>query len=155
MTNDTGNENTNARHWKRAGIGGVVVAVLLMAVKGMGLVSAAMSGAVVAAVAGYVLTRMVGNRDVGQMAREAWEEPDAMSLAAAEAGASEPAAAAEPSVETASEAPAPAEPQAAEVAPEAPARISASPLVKPSKPLPGQQELAARNGTWRYQGAAT
>lgn len=142
MTNDSKDGKSNARHWQKAAAGGVVVAVLLMVFNGTGLVTALISGGVVAAVAGYILTRMVGDRDVAEMARAAQDAAEQMrDSASARVTEAEPQAA-------------PAAPETGDV-PETPARISASPLVKPSKPLPGQQELAARKGTWRYQGAAT
>ncbi|MFC3117984.1 hypothetical protein [Jhaorihella thermophila] len=150
MTNDSKDGKSNARHWQKAAAGGVVVAVLLMVFNGTGLVTALISGGVVAAVAGYILTRMVGDRDVAEMARAAQDAAEQMRDSAtttARATETEPSAPAEPQAATAA--------REATQAPQAPARISASPLVKPSKPLPGQQELAARKGTWRYQGAAT
>ncbi|MGR3615446.1 MAG: hypothetical protein ACU0BB_05355 [Paracoccaceae bacterium] len=73
--------------------------------------------------------------------------------------AAESAAAPEPVAETASE-PAPdVEELTAEEAPvavdapaEESAQVAASTIVKPSKSLPGQEELAARKGTWKYKG---
>lgn len=60
----------------------------------------------------------------------------------------DPAPVAEP---TADAAPAPDEAPAAKPAADA---ESAGNLVKPSKALAGQQELAGRKGTWRYEGAS-
>lgn len=142
MTNATNNSNTSGRHWKHAIAGGVVVGVLLVLFKGASFGSALISGAAVAVAAGIILTRVVGNRDVAEMAAEAQERDEQAVAAAMQAARAEPEEAEEPA------------PQPAEAAPEpAPAQISASSLVKPSTPLPGQQELAERKGTWRYEGA--
>ncbi|KUJ76773.1 hypothetical protein AVO45_09705 [Ruegeria marisrubri] len=48
-----------------------------------------------------------------------------------------------------------AKPKAAPKKEPAPAAKVEAPKVKPSAPLPGQEELAARKGTWRYEGTTT
>lgn len=145
MTNATDQAGCKARSWRLSAYGGVVLAVLFMLVGNAGIVSAAIGGVVGFVVLGVVLTRFLcpeGQQDV---------------TSAAPAPAPEPAA--EPVVETAPE-PAPeAEPEpepvaATESAPD-PTPVSASSLVKPSKELPGQIELANRKGSWTYKGNAS
>lgn len=139
MTNSTNHANASARHWRNAVAGGVLVAILLVVFKGASLIAALISGAAVAIAAGIILTRLVGSRDIADMAADTQERTEQAVAAAMPAAAPEE--------------PVPA-PQPAETAPEpAPEEHSARSLVKPSTPLPGQQELAARKGTWRYEGA--
>lgn len=144
MTNSTDQAGCKARSWRLSAYGGVVLAVLFMLVGNAGIVSAAIGGVVGFVVLGVVLTRFLCPEGQQDMA------------SAAPAPAPEPAA--EPVVEAAPEpapepTPEPA-PTATEVAPE-PQPASASSLVKPSKELPGQIELANRKGSWTYKGNAT
>ncbi len=159
MTNSKNNEDNARRLWKKSIGGGFVVAALLMAFNGASLTSAAISGAAVAIAAGLVLTRLMGNRDGDSMAADAPpQEVDAGPETVVDAvfsdeggdAAQEPAQ--EPAADTAG-ATVEDTAEATDGAGEAPARVSASAIIKPTKSLPGQQELAARKGTWRYQGA--
>jgi len=139
MTNATNQKDTAARYWRMSTIGGVVVAVLLVVASDVGLIPAAVVGVVVAVLAGTVLNRM-------KPAGDAASQPDAPAAMAADTVAQPDAApefATEPAPVSAPEASAPTASSA-----------SSGSIVKPSTPLPGQQELAERKGTWRYEGAA-
>lgn len=155
MTNSTNNEGNARRLWKKSIGGGFVVAALLMGFNGASLTSAAITGAAVAIAAGLVLTRLAGNRDGDSMAADAaLQEVDAGPETVVDAvfsdedgkAAQEPAQ--EPAADTASGAVSEGAGDGDEPAP-----VSASSIIKPSKSLPGQRELAERKGTWRYQGA--
>jgi predicted flap endonuclease-1-like 5' DNA nuclease len=109
-------------------VGGLAFALLIM-LGGWPFFGAAFVGAILFVVAGAGITWMLCG---------ALPEPVRMS------GTNTPAKAASA---PAAEAPAP---KATEAAP-APAAAAAEPVIHPSAVLPGQQELAARKGTWTYQ----
>ncbi|MCV6584932.1 MAG: hypothetical protein OIF47_05320 [Marinibacterium sp.] len=125
---------------------GIVLAILLM-ILGVGLILSVILGAIAAAAVGYVLDQ-----------NGAQDAPAATVPAAPMAQAPVAAPAPEPAAPVAAE-PEPAAPVAADPEPVAP--MVADPVadtdmdmpVKPSAVLPGEQELAARKGTWRYQPA--
>ncbi|GAA6190516.1 hypothetical protein [Phaeobacter sp. NW0010-22] len=127
---DTSTDQTGcaARSWRVAVYGGIAVAVLFMAIGGAGLFQAIIAGAVSGGVLGFVLTRY--------LCSETAEEP------ATQMSPPQPDPAPAPT------APEMSDQQVAEVA--EPEMISS--LVKPSKDLPGQQELSNRKGTWKYKG---
>lgn len=144
-----------ARCRKMAAASGIVFAVLCMVVAGAGLVVAIIAGVLFWAAAGYGLTRyMCPQESPG----EAPGQPaSAVTPAPAPAAPPEPtpepapAAAPEPTPEP-TPAPAPAAAPEPKSEPAPPATASVGSVVQPSKPLPGQQELADRKGSWRYQG---
>ena len=115
--------------WMKPVMGGGAVAVLAL-LTGYGI-----GGAILAGIAGVGITHLVVSRMGGSKARAA-------SAPTAQPEAPEPTPA-QPEAKVAAE-PAP-EPQAASAAPD-----EAEPLIKPSTPLPGEAELAARKGTWKY-----
>jgi uncharacterized membrane protein YhiD involved in acid resistance len=130
--------------WRTAAIGGAIVAILL-AIVGAGLLVAVLAGLAIIVI-GLVLLPRVGN--------SVTEETRIVSAPPASAqplveNVTEPVSAevqetpeAQVTLETAQ---APTQPKTAEHGP------FASDLVKASKTLPGQQELAARKGTWRFE----
>lgn len=126
---DTSTDQTGcaARSWRVAVYGGIAVAVLFMAIGGAGLFQAIIAGAVLGGVLGVVLTRY--------LCTEAAEVP------------SEPMSQVQPDPAPAATVPEVPEPRVADVEPE-----PTSVLVKPSKELPGQQDLSSRKGTWKYKG---
>lgn len=140
MTNDDNRMQHCARKcWMLAAIGGVVLAILLLAFGGWSFFGSILAGLVVFGVGGFLLKSVqCGNPDVA--APEAAAQPAAASSPAPAAEASSPAPAAEAAPE-ADMAPAVATKAAAD----------AKVLVKPSAPLAGQQELAARKGSWKYE----
>lgn len=128
-----------ARSWRLAVYAGIAVAVLFMLFGGSGLFQAVIAGAVIAGILGFALTRLMCP-DAATSSDQTGEAPSA--AANTEAPETAPVAAKEPAPEPV----AASEPVAEPDAPSA----SASPLVKPSKVLPGQQDLASRKGTWRF-----
>lgn len=143
-----------ARSWRMAAYGGVVVAVLLMLFGGSGLVQSVIAGAVVFGVGGFVMARFLCPEGSSDEAAPTASAPAASAPAAAPAPepAPEPAAAPEPVEEAPAQETATPEPVAQEEAAPAADTASDEPLVKPSKALPGQEDLATRKGTWRYEG---
>ncbi|MBO9450250.1 hypothetical protein J7426_08300 [Tropicibacter sp. R16_0] len=153
MTNATDEAGCKARSWRLSAYGGVVLAVLFMLVGNAGIVSAAIGGVVGFVVLGFVLTRFLcpeGQQEMTSAAPAPAPEPVAGPVVeAAPEPASEPEPVAEP------EATPEPEPVAATEAAPNPTPVSASSLVKPSKELPGQIELANRKGSWTYKGNAS
>jgi len=141
--------------WGLSGLTGLMI--LLSASSGVGFLAALVIGVAVAAALGLGSTRLVctgygpeergiGARDVEHTLRQAtgvtgYKAPDPE----AEAG---PAPAPATARETA---PAPA----AEPAAPAAAPAAAAPAVRAGTTLAGEDELAARKGAWRYEGAET
>lgn len=125
MSNGNNTNGGVSRHWKLAGVGGVVVAVVYAVLTGSGIGASVLIGALFTGVAGFV------------MGRNAEDATDA---------ATAPAAA--PVVETIVDAVVePAQDVVETIDTPAPA---AQTLIKPSTALPGQAELAGRKGSWRY-----
>lgn len=137
----TTSSNRTTRSWKPAAIAGAVVGlVLLVAGSGLGI---ALVGALVIFGLGLVLLPRGGASET-EVTREV--APPAQS---------EPRSAPAPATPVAAPIAPEPEPAAREMEPaadhaEQPA-LSASTLVKASKVLPGQMELAARKGTWRFE----
>lgn len=149
MTTSTDKSTDTARVWKRAAYGGLVVAGVILVFGQTSFMTAVVAGLVAFAAGGYLGGRMTaaaqqaearGNlaedirADVAQSAPAPMAEPEVVNVVA------EP----EP-VETVAE----PEPVATVAEPEAEEEMK---LVQPSKVLPGEAELAARKGTWRYEG---
>lgn len=127
-------EGEKEKIWVKPVLVGAGVAVLWIPVMGGGLSTAFLAGVAATGVAHLVLSRTGG--------RKAAPEPE-----------SKPAPGPAPTASAASPAPAPVSavtetPEPADVIP------AADPLVKPSKALPGEAELAARKGTWTYKPGA-
>ncbi|GAB5436464.1 hypothetical protein [Falsiruegeria mediterranea] len=151
MTKATDEAGCKARSLRLSAYGGVVLAVLFMLVGNAGIVSAAIGGVVGFVVLGFVLTRFLcpeGQQDMASAAPAPTPEPAAEPVVEA---APEPAPEPEPEPEATPE----PEPVAATEATPDPTPVSASSLVKPSKELPGQVELANRKGSWTYKGNAS
>jgi hypothetical protein len=151
MTKATDEAGCKARSWRLSAYGGVVLAVSFMLVGNAGIVSAAIGGVVGFVVLGFVLTRFLcpeGQQDMASAAPAPTPEPAAEPVVEA---APEPTPEPEPEPEATPE----PEPVAATEATPDPTPVSASSLVKPSKELPGQVELANRKGSWTYKGNAS
>lgn len=129
--------NSTGRSWVAAAIGGGVVAIFLL-VAGSGPVIAVVAGLVIFAIGRVLLPQ--GNASETEVTREV-SRPAAPVQRQSQA----PSAPADPATSEARPAPEPAAPE-----PEQPG-LTASTLVKASRALPGQMELAARKGTWRFE----
>jgi len=146
--NMDGTETTKCTRncWLIALAVGLIVAYFLLNLLGLNFYLALFLGSVVFALGGkYLVNRFcVDVADQGSDATGPSPEPTP---------APKPESAPEPQVTPAPD-PTP-EPQAAPQAPAAPAGDDVLPsVVKPSTALPGQAELAARKGSWRYHGGA-
>ena len=122
MDNNQGTISCAMGCWLVALLGGVLAAALLMALGGWGFMQGVFAGAVVFAVAGALLSVILCRPLPGVGDVTAGAQADAANDSVTETEAA-PAVAAAP----------------------------ATSPVKPSKALPGQQDLAARKGTWTYQ----
>ncbi|KIC48492.1 hypothetical protein [Tateyamaria sp. ANG-S1] len=122
MDNNEGMISCTIGCWLVALLGGALAAVLLMVLGGWSFMQGAFMGLVVAVVAGALLSWIM------------CKPLPAIGEATAEAKSTEPA-------------------PAAKVTPAAaPATTSAaSPEIKPSASLPGEEDLAARKGEWKYE----
>lgn len=127
----------------RGGIIGLVLAAILFLFAGYGFFSAIFIGIVVAVVLAVILWFLTCRTEDAPVSRQSVGGSSGH-------GASASAGAAASGADTAE----PAEAAPAEAAPEeaAPAAASSAFEVKPTKPLPGQAELASRKGEWKYQG---
>ena len=132
----------------RGGIIGLVLAAILFLFAGYGFFSAIFIGIVVAVVLAVILWFLTCRTEDAPVSRQSVGGSSGH-------GASASAGAAASGADTAE----PAEAALAEAAPEeaapeeaAPAAASSAFEVKPTKPLPGQAELASRKGEWKYQG---
>lgn len=141
MTNSMNNDSCAARCQTLAIAGGIVIGLLFWAI--MGLILGVLIGLVGWVVLRSLLPKMLCS-----------EGAAAKTSATTTAPAAEAAPAPAPASEPAAEDPVAAPEAAAETAPEAAPAASGS-VVKPSKSLPGQEELAARKGTWKYEGGAS
>ncbi|MBE1284852.1 MAG: hypothetical protein GJ676_16190 [Rhodobacteraceae bacterium] len=149
MDKTTDAKGCAARSWRMAAIGGVVLGLLSMVIGGSGLVWAIIVGAVCWGVLGFALTRILCPE--GQVSEATAEAvPSAAAVAEPEAVATPEPVAPEPAEQAG--AGLDATPDAVAAVSEPETQITASALVKPSKPLPGQLELASRKGTWKYKG---
>ncbi|SDE46803.1 hypothetical protein [Ruegeria marina] len=130
MTTSTEKSADTARVWKRAAYGGLVVAGVILVFGQTSVMTAAVAGVLAFAAGGYLGSRMSG----------AVRETEAR----ADVAPSAPAPMTEPVAASAV-----AEPEPVATVVEAAEEMK---LVQPSKALPGEAELAARKGTWRYEG---
>lgn len=145
MNGTQGQGRCTMRCWRMSAIAGAVLTVVLWLFTDWGFLSAVIIGAATALIAGTVLTRMLcTDFSSDQSSQPPVATPH--SKPAAPAAAPKPAPAPEPEPE-----PAP-QPVAAPVAS---AAEDTGSVLKPSKPLPGQAELASRKGSWSYQGAGS
>ncbi|OAN79333.1 hypothetical protein A8B82_08060 [Sulfitobacter sp. EhC04] len=145
-------ENDNAmscttRSWALAIIGGLVIGVLFMLVGGWGFAAAVILAVVIALVVGLFLSLAICPGASGSSPAAA---PTADAVAAPTAAASAVAPSVTDAPKTA-EAPKEAEKPAASAAADTPKAAASDSAVKPSAPLAGQAELAARKGDWKYE----
>ncbi len=138
----TPSSNNTGRSWGTAAIGGGIVGLLLLVV-GSGVLIALLVGLVIFAIGLMLLPRRkapdaVVTREVRSPAVPArpLTPPEPEPVAAEMPNEPEPVTAKAPR----------ATPSETE-----PPQVTASTLVKASKALPGQIELAARKGTWRFE----
>lgn len=124
MTEPESNANPGRTAWVKSAIGGVVAAVVYVWLTGAGLVSGLVLGLVFALLAGAMLRRRAGHEGAGQ--ERAGQERAGQGTA--------------PNL--------PTEPVAA---PDPQPPAPAAPLVRSGTQLPGEAELAARKGSWRYE----
>lgn len=134
----TTSSNNTGRSWTTAAIGGGIVGIVIL-LAGAGLAIALVVGLVIFGIGLVLLPR--GKASKNEVTREV----------------NRPAAPVQPQTQTPQ---APAEPVATETHPAVPKptagtaeqpSLTASTLVKASKALPGQTELAARKGAWRFE----
>ncbi|UOA27634.1 endonuclease [Pseudosulfitobacter sp. DSM 107133] len=138
MNDDNTMQHCARKCWMLAAIAGVVLAILLLAFAGWGFWGSILAGIVVFAVGGFLL-KSVQCGSVDAEASGTTTQP---------APKPAPATDAAPAAEKAPVAAAPTAEQAVSAAAAAPeARV----LVKPSARLAGQEELAARKGSWKYE----
>lgn len=138
MTTSTDKTADTARVWKRAAYGGLVVAGVILVFGQTSVVTAVIAGVVAFAAGGYLGGRM------SAAVQEAEERGNLAEEIRTDVAQSAPAPMAEPEVVNVV-----AEPEPVETVAEA---VEEMKLVQPSKALPGEAELAARKGTWRYEG---
>ncbi len=126
MDNNQGMMSCAIGTWAVALLAGVLAAVLLMVLGGWSFMQAAFIGAVLFVVAGALISFILCRPlpPIGTATIGTAEEE----TPAPKPAAAKPAAASAPAVTEAE--------------------------VKPSKPLPGQEDLAARKGEWKYEGEA-
>ncbi len=136
MTTSTDKTADTARVWKRAAYGGLVVAGVILVFGQTSVMTAAIAGVLAFIAGGYLGGRMSG------AVQEAQERAELATQTLADVAPSAPA----PMAPGASAA---AEPEPVATTVEAAEEMK---LVQPSKALPGEAELAARRGTWRYEG---
>ncbi|MEL7100437.1 MAG: hypothetical protein AAGM84_16555 [Pseudomonadota bacterium] len=162
MSNNNGMFGCTIGCWLVAALGGAVAAILLLVLgENWTFLQAAFMGAVIAAVAGVLLSWLIC-RPLPALGEAKPMDPADTPLARARAEREEPVPhkpAAQPVPEAAPAAASAAAPAAATEA--APSAAAATPEpaaeIKPSTQLAGEEELAARKGTWKYEkdGAAT
>ena len=130
---------------------GLAVFVLALAVLGWSFFGSLVVGVVVAAAVGKYLISSRCTDDQAPVSTEP-AAPKAPEPAPAPQAEPAPAPAAEAAPEPVAETAAPAPEATPEPQPAPQVVTTASSIVKPSAVLPGQQELAARKGSWRYNG---
>ncbi|MCZ4254760.1 hypothetical protein O4H53_04355 [Sulfitobacter sp. G21635-S1] len=143
MAENDNSMSCTAKSWALAIVAGLVIGLLLMLVGGWGFAAALILAVVIALVVGLFLSLVICP---GATSGSAVAAPAADAVAAPTAAASAVA----PAVSDAPEAV--EEPAAAAEAdtPKAAAPASGS-VIKPTKTLAGQAELAARKGEWKYE----
>lgn len=130
MSNTSGSLVCAATCWGIALLGGVLAAALLMVLAGWSLMQALFIGVVLFVVAGALLSWLLC---------KPLPAPGAVSI----------------DPKTPGEHPAKAAAKPAAAAPAAAAAPKATPASVKSSQLPGQEDLAARKGDWKYDGGAT
>lgn len=148
MKTSTEQQTCAARCWKLATLGGVAMAVLLIAFGGWAWWKAIVIGLAVFAVAGVALRRLLCADEQAQSPVAPPKPAPSSAPEPAAPKASEP----EPAVPEATEPEPAAVPESEAQAPAEPATSDNTPLVKPSATLAGEQELAERKGIWKYSG---
>lgn len=135
--------------WVIAALVGVLTMVLLYAMANFGIIQSIFTGGLAGCVLGLVLVLFICREqtaaaDLAAARKSTAPVADAATTSAKAASASD--AAVTTSAASAPDAPAPAaKPLEANTTP------VAAMTIQPSKPLPGQQELADRKGTWKYE----
>ncbi len=152
MNNGKGMVSCAIGCWLVAGLAGLLAAVLLMLLGGWTFVQAVFAAAVIFAIAGALLSWILcrplpaaGEMQPGQSdeaARKAQENRAAAEARSATAAQNADASANAATSTADTQAPAPA----------AKAAAPATTAVKASAALPGQEELSARKGEWKYEG---
>jgi predicted flap endonuclease-1-like 5' DNA nuclease len=160
MNTNAASGNCQRNCWLIALAVGLIVALYLMLSAGWGAVLSLVIGLVVFVVVGKLLTIFFCASNEVQGTTGIQPAPSqAPAQAPTPKAEVEPEPEAAPVAEPAPEAePEPAPEPVAQTTPPAavatPGEASADTVVKPSTPLAGQNELAARKGSWRYQGGA-
>ncbi|WP_417721942.1 endonuclease [Salipiger sp.] len=150
MTMDSG---CTRKCWMTAGGIGLVVALFALSA-GKGVFAAILLGLITCGLLGLLFTWLF----CAPVPKVSVTKPTAAPapVAAPVAAAPAPAPAASPAVEAPAPAAEPSAPAAEPVAATPPAPAAAEPasasVIKPSKPLAGQDDLAARKGSWKYEG---
>lgn len=139
-------------------IAGIVLGIIAFFVlKGpmhWGLIGALIGGIVIALICAYVLKYFFCTASDATQSSSSAAAPMASSTASSSATASSVEPAKAMADTSASDSAAEAAPAAkAEAAAPAAATTSSEPLIKPSKPLKGEEELAAAKGDWKYEAA--
>ena len=140
MAENDNSMSCTAKSWALAIVAGLVIGLLLMLVGGWGFAAALILAIVIALVVGLFLSLAICP---GATSGSAVAAPAADAVAAPTAAASAVA----PAVSEAAEEPA----AAAEADPPKAAAPASGSVIKPTKPLAGQAELAARKGEWKYE----
>ncbi len=157
MANGTDTQSCAMTSMIVAAIAGVVIAALLMVLGDWRFIQAVFAGLIAAIIIGFILVRFLCSESTAKEDLENVRSGNAGAAAAsasataavAATSATATAADAAPQAETAAEDGAASRAQAATA--EASATTSGGVEIKPSKPLAGQAELAARKGTWKYE----
>lgn len=139
MTNSNTGWGCRQISWLAAAIIGVVAAIILGASAHWGWFLAILAGIVVAVIAGLILTYFF----CGEASAPA---SSASTTSTSEASAAPAPVAAAPADAASTQATASAAPAAATAAPAA--------VIKPSKALSGEEELASQKGDWKYEAPA-
>ncbi len=145
MNENKAMQDCTRKCWMLSAVAGVVLAILLFAFTGMSFFSSILVGIVLFVVGGFLLKSML----CGALADQAQDV----------AAPSQPATPSKPAADTApvadAAAPVAEAKQPETAAPAAPAAAAAASddkvLVKPSARLAGQEELATRKGSWKYE----
>ena len=163
MSDFGGNMSCKRGCWWAALVAGVLTAILLWAVWSWGFFPGLLVGIIVGVIAGFLLNWFLcSDQDTtsASQAHSGHSTSDAGASSSSTSAAAPAAAAAATTAAAASEQPPASEPvsetPAAPVkAAETPAKSAPSePLIKPSKALAGEADLAERKGDWKYEGEA-
>ncbi|MDD9721313.1 hypothetical protein PVW51_11425 [Sulfitobacter sp. PR48] len=143
MAENDNSMSCTAKSWALTIVAGLVIGLLLMLVGGWGFAAALILAIVVALVVGLFLSLAIcpgatSGSAVAAPAADAVAAPTAAASAVAPAVSDAPEAAEKPAA-------------AAEADPPKAAAPASDSVIKPTKPLAGQAELAARKGEWKYE----